>query len=60
LDGRIAAATPLPAGTRLTIATPALIVAMAPWHPGAAVWAAGEPAVVTFPPEAVHVIPREA
>ena len=59
LDGRVGAATPLPAGTRLTIETPAPIVALAPWHPVAEVWVTGEEAAVTFPPAAAHVIPAE-
>jgi tungstate transport system ATP-binding protein len=56
LAGRIAAASPLPTGKRLTIETPAPIVALAPWHPVTEVWAMGEAAAVTFPPAAVHVI----
>jgi tungstate transport system ATP-binding protein len=56
LDGRIAAATSLPAGVRLTLATPAPVAAMAPWQPDARGWLSGDRASVTFPPSAVQLL----
>jgi tungstate transport system ATP-binding protein len=55
LPGAIASATPQSTGTRLLVETPAPVAALASWQ--SPPWLTGDPAIVTFPPEAAHIIP---
>jgi tungstate transport system ATP-binding protein len=55
--GRVTAVTTRPSATTVTVATPALLVATARWDPSGRRWSAGDPAIVAFPPEALHLIP---
>ncbi len=57
LPGTIVDATARASGARLVVATPAPIVALAPWDTEARLWSMGDDAMVMFPPEAVHLIP---
>ena len=57
VPGQVTAVTTRPAATILTVATPAPLVAVAPWDASGQRWAVGDPAVVAFPPEALHLIP---
>jgi tungstate transport system ATP-binding protein len=56
IGGVITAVTPLPSGTRLTVATPAPIVVVAPWDPACGPWMIGDQVVVSFPTDAAHVV----
>ena len=58
LPGTVSAVTPLSSGTRLVVATPAPIVALASWH-HAMPWLPGDRAIVAFTREAPHVIPDD-
>jgi molybdate transport system ATP-binding protein len=58
LSGTVSAVSSLSSGTRLVVETPAPIVGLVPWHVPDRRWAVGEPAVVAFSPESVHVIPE--
>jgi tungstate transport system ATP-binding protein len=60
MPGNIGAVTLLSLGTRLVVDTPAPIVGIAPWDPGACPWSLGSPAVVAFSPESAHLIPAES
>ena len=44
-------------GSRLVVETPAPFAALAPWESIASPWSIGDRAVVTFAPEAAHLIP---
>jgi tungstate transport system ATP-binding protein len=58
LPGTVSAVTSISSGTRLTVETPAPIVAFAPWQVADRRWVMGDPAIVAFSPESTHVIPE--
>lgn len=59
LPGTVAAAASRSSSTRLVVETPAPIVGLAAWDHSHRRWAAGDCAIVTFPPEAAHLIPHD-
>jgi hypothetical protein len=60
LPGRVTFATPLPYGTKLTVATPAPIVVMSSWANESGLWAVGDRVTIAFPPDGGHVIVEPA
>jgi len=57
LPGRIAGVMARPLGAQLIVETPWPIVALASWETGEPRWAIGDCAIVTFMPDAAHILP---
>jgi hypothetical protein len=60
LPGVVSRVTPTATGMRLVVATPAPIVAVAPWEADRAVWSAGDAVTVAFHADAPHLIADSA
>jgi tungstate transport system ATP-binding protein len=57
IPGIVSAVTHGSSGTKLTVSTPAPLVAMAPWEPFGEPWVIGDRAVVAFPEGVAQVLP---
>lgn len=60
LPGRIAGVMARPMGAQLIVETPSLIVALAAWDSREPRWAIGDCAIVSFLPEAAHILPESS
>jgi tungstate transport system ATP-binding protein len=60
LPGVVSRVSPTATGMRLVVATPAPIVAVAPWEADRAVWSAGDAVTVAFHADAPHLIADSA
>jgi tungstate transport system ATP-binding protein len=58
IPGIVSAVSHLSTGTRLTVSTPAPLVAMALWEPSGQPWTIGDRADVTFPTGAAQILPE--